>query len=584
MARLPLTKPVANLQISGLWGLLRTDGGPPTASDAQKLGFRADSARGQMEARDDAFRTAAHNLENALGQTHFLGWIADSPDLAQRLGLAAATPLALLAQAALLRFGNNLPAEMLGEWSLCHRGKDGDIWLMVSAAKRDRIFFSYHAPHLAFAPDIVALSKLDWIGDRFDSEGMLRLMGRYPVRSRVGWRTIFSAVEQLPEGGSVHIGQDGSIRRHVASAFTPQTPFQGTAHDALKELERTVRQVLHDRMAFSPDAAFLLSGGLDSSTLVALAAQSSDKPLTAFCSVSPAGTEIPDEYSFAETVAKHCGVQLHPVVPDDNANPYRPSPSVLAGSDGPMINHLHCLSTAFQQAAGAKGATTIFDGLFGEMSITAKLHQQIGLRPRLHALRSFIRRGGQTNRDMFHIAVAPHRIETWHDYSPDIPKIPASALSKHGIGYLPGCIKAQQPTTILEPGGLRQEYPYRDIRLLRLYASLPDKMVRGIGVDRGPVRAIGKGILPENIRLRERGMPIDPGRDRRLQIHAETAQARIAIFRKAEVEDWLDLDWLDATLARIAAQGVADIDIAFRAQLTSTAAEYLTWLRLGEIE
>jgi asparagine synthase (glutamine-hydrolysing) len=149
------------------------------------------------------------------------------------------------------------------------------------------------------------------------------------------------------------------------------------------------------------------------------------------------------------------------------------------------------------------------------------------------------------------------------------------------IGYIAGSEKALAQPNAYCAGALRMDFPFRDLRLLRLYASLPRAIAFDLGADRGPVRSISKGLLPDSVRLRQRGMPADPGHYARLQAFAGPARSRIAAFRAAGIDDWLDLGWLDQNLARVAQKGVNDVGVANRVQLTALAAEYLTWARIG---
>ena len=91
------------------------------------------------------------------------------------------------------------------------------------------------------------------------------------------------------------------------------------------------------------------------------------------------------------------------------------------------------------------------------------------------------------------------------------------------------------------------------------------------------VRRMMRGHLPDSIRLRRRGMPASPDHDRRLKNQASAARARIAPFRKAGIDDWLDLDWLDLALADMAVTGPGTIAHGNEVQLTAMTAEFLLW-------
>ena len=93
------------------------------------------------------------------------------------------------------------------------------------------------------------------------------------------------------------------------------------------------------------------------------------------------------------------------------------------------------------------------------------------------------------------------------------------------------------------------------------------------------MRSLLEGRLPDTIRLRTEGMPASPDHLPRLQRQAEAARLRIAEFRRAELDEWLDLDWLDAGLAQVAARGARDVAEANQVQLTAICAEFMLWWR-----
>ena len=65
----------------------------------------------------------------------------------------------------------------------------------------------------------------------------------------------------------------------------------------------------------------------------------------------------------------------------------------------------------------------------------------------------------------------------------------------------------------------------------------------------------------------------------RLQRQAPAARARIPAFRRAGLDAWFDLNWLDTALGEIAERGPRDVDEANEVQMTTINAEYLTWWR-----
>ncbi|MFM5895806.1 MAG: asparagine synthase-related protein [Novosphingobium sp.] len=567
---------------SGLWGLACAGNRPVAAEDAAQLHLqRTDGAYSAM-GRDGQDPDMVDTLRDERGTTVFTGWIAERSALAARLGLSEHCPSAALASAALARFGADTPSEMLGEWSLFHRDVEGHTWLVQSATARDRLFFAASATGLAFAPDAMALRRLDWVDGGLDSEAVGLSLGRYELRQRMGNRTILRGIEKLPPGGSLRFAPDGTLTRHAAELLLPQDQFTGDAAEALAALEEALRSVLRERLGTVGRSAVLLSGGLDSSLIAALAAQELTEPPLALCSVAPLGSGIPDEAEFARAVAARSVLEFVPVCPPSDADPYCPSPHVLAGAEMPLLSNRHCLTSAFHRSAREHGAGILVNGTYGEMSVTARLPGNPTLRQRLGVIRRSIAAALQPDQRDFHVALAPHLRESLTNLRAETAR-PSEQIFRapEGKGYIAGTEKALAQPNAYYAGALRMHFPFRDMRLLRLYASLPRALLYALGPDRGPGRTIGTGLLPEEIRLRQRGMPADPGHYARLQAFAAPARNRIVAFRAAGIDAWIDLAWLDRELARVAIRGVTDPTSANAVQLTAMAAEYLTWAQQG---
>ena len=72
-------------------------------------------------------------------------------------------------------------------------------------------------------------------------------------------------------------------------------------------------------------------------------------------------------------------------------------------------------------------------------------------------------------------------------------------------------------------------------------------------------------------------MPASPDHNHRLQHQAAAARDRIGLFRRAGIDDWLDLDWLDHALAAMAITGPSDVGHGNAVQRTAMMAEFLLW-------
>ncbi len=577
-------------QASGIYGIFHLDDRPLDPRGCQTLGLplvAGEGAAWTIAGHDPFMPDAVSRHDERGASTLLVGFIEDAADLALRLGEDAAASPARLARAALERFGSDAPAEVIGEWSLLHRASDGTLTLMVSAGVRDPIFYAVSGRRVAVAPDLFAVARIDWVDSAIDEAGLLFPVARAALRAARGDTTMLRGVRQIGSGASVVIDPHGGVSVRQSHILVPQPRLAISFDELVEETERLLRRILAVRLARTERCAHMLSGGLDSSLLAWLAAE--ERPMgrgpIAVTSAAPPDSGLPDETAYADIVARTIGMTCHRVWPAEDANIYRPRLAVLTGQNGPPFSNRHVLTDALVTRAMAEGATAMIDGTYGEMTVTVRLPQQ-GMKGRLRASLGRLVRGGHAAGEdaalsPLHVRLAPHRMATLPAVMTEALAAPASPWAMPGanevFGYIPGIDRGLGLPTEYFPGGLRTEFPFRDMRLLRLFAGVPVRTLLDGGVDRSVARRMMDGHLPDSIRLRRRGMPASPDHNSRLQHQAGAARDRIALFRKAGVDDWLDLDWLDQALAGIAITGPRDVTHGNGAQITAIMAEFLLW-------
>ncbi|MEV3818304.1 asparagine synthase (glutamine-hydrolyzing) [Aeromonas salmonicida] len=126
--------------------------------------------------------------------------------------------------------------------------------------------------------------------------------------------TIYQGIEKLPAGQYVQI-KKGQLRADVQLKVYWQlnhviehglaNPFSGTDTQATNLLEQTIRQAVSGQMLSDVPLGAFLSGGVDSSTIVALMQQQSKQPVRTFA----IGFDEPgyNEAGYAKEVAQHLG-------------------------------------------------------------------------------------------------------------------------------------------------------------------------------------------------------------------------------------------------------------------------------------
>jgi asparagine synthase (glutamine-hydrolysing) len=196
-----------------------------------------------------------------------------------------------------------------------------------------------HAKRLSLVRDRLGIKPLLYVRDNFGvafGSELRALLQLPPFRARLDRSALASFLRYgtVPDGECiverVHKVRPGTIvhfddpvgigRLHTywdARAIASRglaDPFAGTVNEAIEELERLLVESVRLRMRSDVPFGAFLSGGVDSSTVVALMQRVTLKPVQTFC----IGNTLPayDESSDAEAVAAHLGTDHHKLMAD----------------------------------------------------------------------------------------------------------------------------------------------------------------------------------------------------------------------------------------------------------------------------
>jgi len=155
-------------------------------------------------------------------------------------------------------------------------------------------------------------------------------------------RTILNGVRKLPPATVVVIEPDG--RRHARRYWDP--PFDRdpareywTDADWEDAVLEALRVAVRRRMVSDVPVGILLSGGLDSSLIVALLAEQGQRGLATFAvGFRDVGERVGDEFEFSDLVAREFGTDHHQIrVEPDRLLPALPR--AIAAMSEPMVSH-----------------------------------------------------------------------------------------------------------------------------------------------------------------------------------------------------------------------------------------------------
>jgi len=128
--------------------------------------------------------------------------------------------------------------------------------------------------------------------------------------------TAFSPIQKLPPGHLLEF-EAGVVRTRQYWDLPQYSTHQPSSEEeCLEELERRLAEAVRIRLISDVPLGALLSGGTDSSTVVALMARASAKPVKTF-SIGFSHDDF-NEAHYARIVAKHFGTEHHELVLEPN--------------------------------------------------------------------------------------------------------------------------------------------------------------------------------------------------------------------------------------------------------------------------
>lgn len=174
---------------------------------------------------------------------------------------------------------------------------------------RDRLgvkplYYFRDARRFAFASEMKALLAVPDVSSQIDMGAMSEYLH---LLSIPGEQSIFRGIRKMPPGHFMKIGPTGVKQTRYWDVTVAPDPDM-TMEEATSGFDRLFGAAVGSHMVADVPVGAFLSGGVDSSSVVAAATRFSSYPIESFAVGFP-GTEGFDEGPFAERVAAHCGTR-----------------------------------------------------------------------------------------------------------------------------------------------------------------------------------------------------------------------------------------------------------------------------------
>lgn len=184
------------------------------------------------------------------------------------------------------------------------------LWLVRDRLGIKPLYYAATRDGIAFASELKAIRALGGFDPQIDSDSITDYLRRGFVPAPA---TIHRHAWKLPAGTLVRVTAPRlsamTYEQYWSVACVARAgvdhPFEGTGREAVDTLDSLLRESIQLRMLADVPLGAFLSGGIDSSTVVALMQAQSSRPIKTYS----IGNEAPrfDESVSAEAVARHLG-------------------------------------------------------------------------------------------------------------------------------------------------------------------------------------------------------------------------------------------------------------------------------------
>lgn len=226
------------------------------------------------------------------------------------------------------------------------------------------LYYGVHAGKLYFASEIKAILLAPEIDAKINLEAMREYLALLYVPNP---GTMFQGVKKLPPACTL-TWQKGGIRiEKYWDRFAAAAPAQGSERDLIHQCRHVLRDSVRRQLMSDVPVGFFLSGGLDSSTLLACAAEIHSGPLRCY-TISFRDKHAQLEQSgedayYAKRVAAHFGAECQEIVVDPDVASWLPK--VIWHLDDAVADHAAIATWLICREAKAS-STVLLSGQGGD--------------------------------------------------------------------------------------------------------------------------------------------------------------------------------------------------------------------------
>jgi asparagine synthase (glutamine-hydrolysing) len=236
------------------------------------------------------------------------------------------------------RWGADCVTRFLGMFAFAVAEHDtGTVTLARDRLGIKPLYLAESPGRLRFASTLPALLAAGGVDTSIDKVALHHYMTFHSVVPAP--RTILAGVRKLPPATVRVIRADGTSSERVYWEASFTRPVAASGREWSEAVRDKLRQAVERRMVADVPVGVLLSGGLDSSFIVALLAERGQTGLTTFSiGFDSGGGESGDEFEYSDLIAKQFGTEHHQIrIGQDRFLPA--VQRTVAAMSEPMVSH-----------------------------------------------------------------------------------------------------------------------------------------------------------------------------------------------------------------------------------------------------
>lgn len=383
---------------------------------------------------------------------------------------------------------------------------------------RDRLgikplYLAHGAGYLRFASTLPALLAGGGIDTSLDPVALHQYLSWSATVATP--RTVLAGVRKLPPATVRVLEPDGTYRDHCywQPSYTRRPEHAGMdAADWRDAVLDVLRTAVRRRMVADVPVGVLLSGGLDSSLIVALLAEQGQRDLATFSvGFETEGGEEGDEFVYSDLVARRFATEHHQLmVPSDRVS--TALDAAVAAMSEPQISHdavaFHLLSEQVSKEVSVvqcgQGADEVFAGYRWYPAMAAVPREQ---EPETYADVYFDRSHADLAR-MLHPDVLPAQDVSRRFVHEHMAAAGAETALDAALRLDTHVMMVDDPVKRLDnmtmDWGLEARVPFLDHELVELAAACPPELKLAQG-GKGVLKDVGRKLLPVEVVDRTKG-------------------------------------------------------------------------------